>query len=194
MKKNTTGILVALLFALTLAAGACSSPDAAKENAEGPAEKSPVIENSAYEPAEKSPIAQDGIELTPEQAVVSSFLYFEFYQNIPEVRSATRYLSRSSEPVEFYIDGHQHVAYGLHLDDSVINERVASYVKQMESEGYVATQRDATRSSTITLENGTYKIDIHEISDLDAFVADKVLPYGDKLKKDVNIVVEVTEA
>jgi hypothetical protein len=60
----------------------------------------------------------------------------------------------------------------------------------MKSEGYTVETYDATRSSTIVLVNGAYEIKIHMISDLPAFISDKVVTFADDLK-DVNIVVEV---
>jgi hypothetical protein len=132
-----------------------------------------------------------GIDLNTKQAIISSNLYHnEFYEKMPEVRSAIRYLSRDSEPVTFYYDNDELIAYGLYVAEDKGYARTNAYVKQMESEGYKVSIRDATRSSTFELENGKYVIKIHMISDLPEFITDKAVAFADNLK-DINIVVEV---
>jgi hypothetical protein len=132
-----------------------------------------------------------GIDLNMKQATISSNLYHdEFYEKMPEVRNAIRYLSRDLETVTYYSDTDKFIAYGLYVAEDKGYPRTDAYVKQMESEGYAVSMRDATRSSTFELDNGKYEIKIHMISDLPAFIADKAVAFADDLKE-VNIVVEV---
>lgn len=98
----------------------------------------------------------------------------EYYKNFSDVQNLANYLELDTETITVLTDDENQLAFACTVDDSLDmhDEAIvsyANYARNLEAEGYSSDVLDATISSTLVLENDSYKISLTSISDMEAY-------------------------